>query len=88
MDNIMGKYSVEDWGVLAVKFILKDISEGIRRPPFQITMKLVGDSIGTTPQNIGLAAHNIEKIMNENGYSVRIFGGTPRKIEITSRPLK
>lgn len=79
----MGNYSVEDWGVLAVKFILKEISEGILCPPFQITMRLVGDSIGTTPQNIGLAAHTIKKNMGESGYSVRIFGRTPRKIEIT-----
>ena len=83
----MGKYSVDDWGVLAVKFILKDISEGILSPPFQITMKLVGDNIGTTPQNIGIAAHTIIKIMGVNGYSVRIFGRTPRKIEITKAKI-
>lgn len=83
----MGKYSVEDWGVLAVKLILKEISEGILRPPFQISMRLVGDNIGTTPQNIGLAAPTIVKIMSVNGYSVRIFGGTPRKIEVTKAKI-
>lgn len=78
----MGKYTLGDWGHLAAKYLLSEIKSGVLRPPCSISMKMIADEVGTTPQNIGMAFGHVSRVMISSGYSAKAFAKSPRRVEI------